>query len=225
MKCSWCQKEIIRNLTMKEILWPFLLTEDRCALCSASLAPLAGACCPTCNKAGEADICRECRQWQALYPEYQFKHRAFFHYNEAFQEWIHQYKFLGDYRLRKTFVPELIAFFKQHPDYLVCGIPLSQARYQTRGFNQVDALLEATGVATTVLLMKTEDTAPQAGKNRVERLAAAQPFQATEAGKQIQGRKVLLVDDVYTTGRTLFHAAEILLPYQPAALQTLSLAR
>ncbi|HHJ5214051.1 TPA: phosphoribosyltransferase family protein, partial [Enterococcus hirae] len=41
----------------------------------------------------------------------------------------------------------------------------------------------------------------------------------------IKGKKVLLVDDVYTTGQTLFHAASCLLPHAPEKIRTFSLAR
>ena len=37
--------------------------------------------------------------------------------------------------------------------------------------------------------------------------------------------EIILVDDVYTTGRTLFYAAECLLPYQPKKIRTFTLAR
>ncbi len=85
--------------------------------------------------------------------------------------------------------------------------------------------MQAAGIKTQKLLEKKLNNAPQSEKSRQERLAAPQAFRATENMTKIKNQKVLLVDDVYTTGRTLFHAAEILQTYQPKVLHTFSLAR
>lgn len=224
MKCSYCQREIIRNLSIKEICFPHLIKEQRCQKCEQLFTPIATIHCPTCCKANFQESCEECLRWQTLYPNYIFQHHAFFQYDEGFQRWIHQYKFLGDYQLRRTFIPELTEFFKSQ-EGIVCPIPLSEERYLDRGFNQVEAFLEAAEIKTSRLLVKVEHTTPQSEKNRQERLATAQPFQLAVPKESIENQKILLVDDVYTTGRTLFHAAELLLSYQPESIQTVSLAR
>ncbi|MDN6639379.1 MAG: ComF family protein [Tetragenococcus sp.] len=225
MKCSYCQQEIIRNLTVKELLFPFLIKSERCYFCQEKFKRITAPTCPTCSKAGWTTMCDECRQWQVLYPHYNFCHQALFCYDAAFKEWIYQYKFLGDLRLQATFTAELQTYFSQKKDWIICSIPLSGTRFVQRGFNQVEAFLQAAGITTQKLLEKTTDSSPQSEKNRQERLAAPQVFRATENAPMIKNKKVLLVDDVYTTGRTLFHAAEILQVYQPEKLQTFSLAR
>ncbi|KAF1305489.1 ComF family protein [Candidatus Enterococcus willemsii] len=225
MKCSWCQKEIIRNLQMKEILFPWCIREERCQLCAEQFVPIPEKCCPYCCKEGTDKKCQECERWQQQYPDYIFKHHAFFQYNEGFKEWIYQYKKLGNYQLKQTFVTELVSYFKYENDVIVTAIPLSDTRFSERGFNQVTSFLDAANIKTTPLLIKKEHTSPQAEKNRQERLATKQPFEATAKAKDITNRTVIIVDDVYTTGRTLFHAAEILLPYNPREIRTLSLAR
>lgn len=226
MRCTWCQEFIIRNLTMKEILLPLTMKEYRCLSCQERLQPIPfEQACPTCRKVGDHKKCQDCLEWQLLFPDYPFSHHAFFAYDEAFQEWIHQYKFLGDYRLRKTFTPEIQAYFKAEKNSLVCAIPLSKERFKERGFNQTEGFLKAAKIPTVQLLKKEVDTDPQARKNRVERLTSEQPFQATKASGLIRGKKIILVDDVYTTGRTLFHAASVIKEYEPMEICTLSLAR
>ncbi|MCF1684327.1 ComF family protein [Tetragenococcus halophilus] len=225
MRCSYCQQEIIRNLTVKELLFPFSIRSQRCYLCQEKFEQIKRPACPTCSKTGHTSMCDECQQWQQNYPYYDFCHQALFSYDEAFKEWIYQYKFLGDFRLRKTFVPEIQNYFSHKKDWIVCSVPLSETRFSQRGFNQVEAFLQAAGIKTQKLLVKKINNAPQSEKSRQERLAAPQVFSATENTAKIKNKKVLLVDDVYTTGRTLFHAAEILQTYQPKALHTFSLAR
>ena len=225
MKCTWCQQLQIRNLTIAEILLPWSIQETRCAQCQEKLSLTATPCCTLCMKQGQLSPCDECQLWQQKYPAYSFTHHAFFQYNDAFHDWIYRYKFLGDYRLRKTFSKEISHFFKQHPKSIVCAIPLSSERQIERGFNQSEALLSAANIPTFDLLKKSQHTPAQAQKNRQERLAMIQPFEATTLATTIQGKEVVIFDDVYTTGRTLFYAAETLMVFKPLKIRTLSLAR
>ncbi|AYW46923.1 amidophosphoribosyltransferase [Tetragenococcus osmophilus] len=225
MKCSYCQQEIIRNLTFKEILFPLLIKRERCVFCQQKFEKITVPACPTCSKPGWSSSCEECQQWEKRYPDYEFCHQALFRYNEAFKEWIYQYKFLGDFRLKTTFSAEIQEYFSHKKGWLVCSIPLSKDRFSQRGFNQAEAFLQAANVKTIPLLEKKVESLPQSNKNRQERLASPQVFGPTEQTFKIKNKKVILVDDVYTTGRTLFHAAEILRMYQPEKIQTFSLAR
>ncbi|GMA46792.1 ComF family protein [Tetragenococcus muriaticus] len=225
MKCSYCQQEIIRNLTFKEILFPLLIKSERCSLCQKKFKKITDPVCPTCFKPGWTVRCDECQQWKKQYPYYDFCHQALFNYNEAFKEWIYQYKFLGDFRLKTTFTVEIQEYFSHKKDWIICCIPLSEQRFLQRGFNQVEAFLQTANIKTSPLLERSIDTLPQSNKNRQERLASPQVFAATDQTIKIRNKKVLIVDDVYTTGRTLFHAAEILQKYQPEKIQTFSLAR
>lgn len=225
MKCPWCQQPQIRDLTLKEILWPLMIKETRCQACESKLCKIEAPYCLFCLKKGTVSPCDDCRMWQRTYPDYDFQHHCFFHYNEAFHDWIYRYKFLGDYRLRGTFTYEIRAFFHQYPQAIVCTIPLSSERQKTRGFNQSAGILSAARIHTVDLLQKTQHTDAQAQKNRQERLAMVQPFEATTLAEGIKGREVIIFDDIYTTGRTLFYAAEVLERFKPLKIRTLSLAR
>ena len=224
MKCSYCQQPIIRNLTVWEILYPPAIKHCRCEPCNQLFVPIKQPHCPTCKKQEVTQKCQECQRWQNLYPQYEFEHDALFQYNEGFQQWIFQYKFQGDYQLRKTFQVDIQDYFKKKQG-LICPIPLSQQRYEQRGFNQVEAFLEAAQIPMTKLLSKSVDTVPQSERTRKERLQAIQPFQMIGSPEQVKNQSILLVDDVYTTGRTIFHAAEVLLSYKPKSIRSVSLAR
>jgi ComF family protein len=112
---------------------------------------------------------------------------------------------------------------------LVLPIPLSRQRLRERGFNQ--ALLLARQLAPrktdATLLLRLHDTAAQSGLGRAQRLRnlmgalAVEPLRA----QQLQGRRILLVDDVMTTGATLQAAALALRQAGAAQVSALVVAR
>lgn len=104
----------------------------------------------------------------------------------------------------------------QRADFIV-PIPLSAQRLRQRGFNQAleiaKHLLGSSAVARAKLrphlLLRTRDTAPQVGLPRAERLRNMRRAFAVEPllANQMQGARIVLVDDVTTTTATLCAAA------------------
>ncbi|WP_425865591.1 ComF family protein [Streptococcus danieliae] len=133
-----------------------------------------------------------------------------------------QYKQWGDYQLRFAFAKEIKEKFKEWRGYTVVPIPVSKQRYQDRGFNQVEGILEAAGIPYERLLKKA-DVEHQIGKDRWERLALAQVF-SIEGDLKVQ-KGVVLVDDVYTTGATMELAKQVLSENGCQNIFTFSIAR
>lgn len=221
MRCSCCQKELVRNLTLREL---FHSANLRCYHCEKLITKIDQATsCPGCGRADSSKLCSDCRLWhQEL--GFVMKNRSLFQYDEGFRKWIEAYKFTGDYRLRGAFVNELAQILQNYRDYLICPLPLSKERFEQRGFNQVRGCLELTKIPLKDLLRRKELT-PQSEKSRKARLEMEQPFELRVANGKIRNQKVLLVDDVYTTGRTLFHGAELLYKNGVEAVESLTFAR
>jgi ComF family protein len=101
----------------------------------------------------------------------------------------------------------------EHADH-VLPMPLSDARLAERGFNQSVLLARCLSPAKTSagLLLRTRHTAAQSALDRDARRAnvkgafAVEPLRASE----LRGARVVLVDDVMTSGATLFSAAAVL---------------
>ncbi|WP_197017765.1 ComF family protein [Alkalibacterium sp. AK22] len=137
------------------------------------------------------------------------------------------FKLKGDCELAYLFSDDIRRALKIFPAN-TCFVPVPSAEesLSIRGFNPVELLLEAAGVNYDKALTASRDTGRQAKKNRKERLRTRQPFTlCPKRSKAIADKPVVIVDDVYTTGRTLYHALEAISPCQPSSLQTFSLFR
>lgn len=111
---------------------------------------------------------------------------------------------------------------------LIVPVPLFNSRYAERGYNQSQilcvALAESIGIPTAEALTRDRDTGSQVGLNREERLAnVASAFSADAA--QVAGRRLLIVDDVRTTGATLKACAQAALTAGAEAVYALTLSR
>jgi competence protein ComFC len=228
MKCNYCSQTTSRNLTLKEIfLTQKLVSEQLCPMCVQKFRLLPKTdCCHGCQKTGYTDYCPDCLKWQQQFPTYNFHHEALFAYDTAMQDWFEQYKFKGNYHLRFSFSSFIRTHFKLKTKQLVIPIPISAERMKIRGFNQVEGLLKAATISYQPYLVRFDNSESQVTKDRNARLALKQPFKLTEKAKQnLANKEVLLVDDIYTTGRTMFHAAQAILEHNPAKLNTFSIAR
>jgi len=112
---------------------------------------------------------------------------------------------------------------------LLLPMPLSRQRLQQRGYNQALELAHqlAPGKTSPDLLLRLRDTPPQSALPRAERLRnvkaafAVEPLRQTE----VRGKRVVLLDDVMTSGASLFAAAQALRDAGAAHITGLVLAR
>jgi ComF family protein len=108
-------------------------------------------------------------------------------------------------------------------------MPLSTARLRQRGFNQALVLaraLESSKVRADVLL-RVKETPPQSSLPRTDRLSAVRGAYALEpvhAGA-VQGKRIVLLDDVMTTGASLHEGARVLRRAGAAHITALVFAR
>lgn len=125
-------------------------------------------------------------------------------YNDAMKAFLHQYKFLQDAALSTVFAADLNSALKKEMAAVV-PIPMKRENLKERTFAQVDLALEAAELPYVHLLHKTGGV--QGKKNRAERMAAEELFAWN--GKAVP-KRIILVDDLYTTGTTMRHAAKVL---------------
>ena len=99
-------------------------------------------------------------------------------------------------------------------DVLV-AVPLHALKKQRRGYNQSECfargLSKVMGIPYRELLVRKKFTTTQTNKSRLERLENVEEVFALNEGQVTQGLRILLVDDILTTGATLCGCAQTLL--------------
>lgn len=249
--CLFCNAEHREPLTFRTLLSPEI-EAGFCPACRGSLAQIdrrnnciyCGRDLSLLDQTTVRDrTCQDCVWWRksgrnGLYG----RNYSIYSYNEFIKEIINQFKFRGDSILADGFACELRKAFQQikkehgprtgfrlldkkDASFIIVPIPLSAARLAERGFNQAEVLAEKIGTPVMKALVRDKHEPKQSKKNRWERLMQrATPFRINEdCTSLIEGRKVLLIDDIYTTGATMRLAAEALAKANPTEIDSLTL--
>ncbi|MBU9721733.1 MULTISPECIES: ComF family protein [Bacillaceae] len=157
-------------------------------------------------------VCSDCQRWKEIEPwnSLSFQHRALYVYNEFLQEVMARLKYRGDVQLAKLFTDDLRKLGRKsfgHFDYVV-PIPLKGSRHWERGFNQAEALAGGFGQVKELLERVSMSDGKQSKRGRVERIESLKgAFRVKDGGVELKGKRVLIVDDIYTTGATIRSAA------------------
>lgn len=230
-QCLLCQQSLTSELTLLTLLTGYQGAQEQfCQTCLQKFQEITGPICPGCGRmSGDARLCQDCQTWQDK-GETLIENRALYVYNQQMKDYMARYKFIGDYRLRVLFKggmrKQIRRRMRAEKIDMVTSIPISSQRLQTRGFNQVHVFIPISKGFLEPLTVSDNHKVDQSSKTRVDRLQTTQPFEFKEGMEPwIRGRRILLVDDVYTTGRTLYHASALLKSAGAAAVFSMTLAR
>ncbi|GKQ43060.1 competence protein [Companilactobacillus sp. RD055328] len=224
MKCLLCNTKVLEEPDLYKLLFRRdVKPHNICGFCQTRFHFISKEHCKYCFQNGDfnENICFDCRNWEIQFDDF-LQHTAWYTYNQYMHDFFRSYKRHGDVELAKVFSYQIGEndFFKQFD--LITYIPMSKAHQKERQFNPVKELFKELPLEN--IFEVARDTGAQAMKNRQERLNAPQKFKLI---KEIDSsKKILIVDDIYTTGRTLNHARQCILDkYPKAEIETFSLVR
>ncbi|MBC8535468.1 ComF family protein [Feifania hominis] len=186
--------------------------EGPCENCERELTLIALPRCHLCGCAADECSCEPPR------PEYNAV-VAPFYYENAVKRGIYRLKFRGAKRAAEPFSAYMADCYEREfaglgLDFAV-AVPLTKRGRRLRGYNQAQQL--ARGLCRRIglpfaegVLVKLKDNPPQHRVKRRERVSNVYGVFAVSPKAQVEGKNILLVDDVKTTGATLSECAKML---------------
>jgi competence protein ComFC len=200
-----------------------------CQSCQRSLPRIEPPFCPRCGKPQTGgQLCSGCVEWQASIDGI----RSPFRFEGAVREAVHQLK----YRNLRTLAPLLAGLLNDCltatplPAEVLVPVPLHRKRLRERGYNQSRLLVEGLSrlndlPAVVDCLVRQKHTPPQTRTSTVEERRDNVIGVFASRDDRLRGKKVLLIDDVATSGATLDACAAVLKESGAASVWALTLAR
>jgi ComF family protein len=223
--CSYCQSPIGDSVI------PLF-----CSSCWSDFTPIHGPACPSCGRPFESPevlshspghVCLACRRVPPAFDQA----LSVGYFEGSLREAIHQFKYRPCRSLGRPLGEWMATKVRLVSDIdIILPVPLHSKRLKERGFNQ--ALLLAYQMSETYHiplscdnLYRVRRTRPQVeltGEERIKNVAGA--FALRRPG-DITDRRVIIVDDVFTTGATMNECAAVLKKSGAARVTALTLAR
>ena len=225
-QCALCRAWPARGLVCDPCVTRFAQPVPRCTGCALAIPALAARAVPS---APEIQRCGAC----LVTPPPLDRCLTAVSYAYPWNTCVTSYKFGSNPAWAATFALLLKSAPWIEPAVdqadLLIPVPLSAERLRERGFNQALELCKHLSAEKTdaKLLLRVKNTLTQSSLTRSERLKnvatafAVDPLQAA----QLRGKRVVLVDDVMTSGATLFAAAKALRQAQVSHITAIVFAR
>lgn len=208
-----------------------LVFEDEeivCRECRDEVILIDAPLCRHCGRIVENRhrICGECIVCPPLYR----KHISYSIYDGVLKDLILLFKYGGIKKLKRLLAEYYVELFNNRInekfDFLIPVPPDKSRRREYNPLYEIAKILSKK-LNITVLgdnLIKTKTTEPQAGLSRSKRIKNLDGAFTSRNPSVVEGKKILLIDDVYTTGTTIKKCTEILKKAK-ADVVTLTLAR
>lgn len=214
--CSACGKELLSHIR-----------GGLCPECEKTSVKLGTDICGKCGRvlANEAEFCDTCIRSERAF----VRARSCYVYEGAPKKFVYRLKF-GGRRYLAAFIAEAMV-----DRYLDCGfecdcvvaVPLSAKRKRKRGYNQTELIAEELSSRLKLplidgALVKTKENKPQTKLTRREREENVRGVYEVTSPETFKGRRVLVVDDVMTTGATLGEVSRVLYKAKARSVEALT---
>ena len=205
--------------------------------------------CGICGKIDRNALCKKCELQLRKLDEFRIitKNDDEELENKFFDEVMYEFKYEGlirklilDYKFNEksylyvTFVKFLLKnkkLFENIKKYdTIIPVPISYKRYKERGYNQSLLIAKEIAVNTDLellnnCLIKTKNIIEQSKLNKEDRAKNISGVYILQKKELIENRKILIVDDIYTTGSTVNECSRVLQQAKPNKIGVLVLAK
>ncbi len=184
--------------------------------------------CGICNRLSKEDLCKKCEirlnkiakfKIDIYTDKYFRKHLYIFKYEGIIKEKLTDFKFNEKAYVYKGFVnfvlknKKFCRFLKSYD--IIIPVPIHKNRKLVRGYNQSSLIARELASSCNILyknniLIKKINNKPQSTKNKEERIQNVIGAYVIQNKELILNKKVLILDDIYTTGSTLNECAKVL---------------
>lgn len=201
--------------------------------------------CGICGKLNNDFLCKKCEiilksqaKFEIIENKYNSnfydKHLYVFQYQGLIRRLLLDYKFNEKAYLYKTFVNFFLKdkkIFNLLKTYdTIIPVPISKNRKKQRGYNQCLLLSKEISKILQIennnnCLYKKKDILPQSTLNKEERGQNIKGAYEIKNIETIQNKRILLIDDIFTTGSTLNECAKVLKKANPNKIDCLTIAK
>lgn len=173
-------------------------------------------------------LCDECaKKLNPKFKKFEISHidcLSVYEYDENLKSLIYQFKGCYDYELKSIFLSRYLAELKiMFSDYEIVPIPSNKDDDALRGFNHVEEVFKELNLKMIKCISKTEKI-KQSDRNSEERKEIEKYLKFDEK-VNLDGKKLLIVDDICTTGSTLKAAIKLLESKHPKCIKVLVLCK
>lgn len=196
--------------------------------------------CPLCEKVVEkTSLCLACRNkidfinevFVIRGEEYSFKGYSVGVYSNAIVGMIKRFKYSRDFQCGRA-LGELLKEKILHINIespILTFVPMSSKSYKKRGYNQSEYLAKVVGrelnIPVVNTLYKCKETLDQIGLNGNERWSNVDDSFKLNKGIKIENRKIIIIDDVITTGATAYNCGKELMKNGAKEINILTVAK
>ena len=207
-----------------------------CHTCWETVTPISEPCCPHCGVPYTSSVAlthspaHECGTCRTKSPAFT-QTWSLFPYQSPLKEAIVLFKYRGKRSLTKPFIQKMIPALPVLPAIdLLMPVPLHAQRLREREYNQSHLLAHGLSQHLKIpllisCLLRIRPTAPQTSLSKKERLTNLRRAFSVDNASHITDKRILLIDDVFTTGTTLHECAKVLRIAGSGPVYGLTLAR
>ena len=173
-------------------------------------------------------VCQECQK--RLNPQFiyfdvdGYKALALYDYSEFIKKQIYLFKGCFDYEMKDVFLNLFIKEIKlAYSGYTIVPIPSYKEDDEIRGFNHVIEVFKQTGLEINEIIEKTDHF--KQAEHSANKRKEIKKYLRLISNEPLTKKKVLIVDDIYTTGSTMKVAINLVERLNPKTIKVLVLAK